>query len=311
MIEFSSVSTGSTGSQMRERPAVIVVVAHPDDESIWIGGTLLRMRDAGFRLFIVCATGKSNPVRAPEFLSACLMLRATPILLDHVDGRNAPIANLADELSEVGNAVLQECSEILCVLTHPPHGNAHRHPQHLDCFKHVQRWARGHHIPFGVFSERLADDLRHEASFGTGADIEFCAVSPDWTGPVRGLLDVARAKADQSYLRPAPKPVSAVERARAGDASTTSAVKHMPVLARLANRIASLKPFWNAVAALSIEVDSSEKQVLCDLHVSQIAGLKEYLAYQRNREFVYLDNAETARRLEKMLREARPLRATA
>jgi hypothetical protein len=51
--------------QMRE---VAVVVAHPDDETLWVGGTLLMERDRNCRILGLCRAGDSD--RAPRFQKA-------------------------------------------------------------------------------------------------------------------------------------------------------------------------------------------------------------------------------------------------
>jgi LmbE family N-acetylglucosaminyl deacetylase len=263
------------------------------------------MRDAGLHVVIVCATGRNNPVRAPEFLAACHVLKATPILLDYRDGRNSPIPDLKDELSRIRNVLSAENQNVFCILTHPPHGNAHRHPQHLDCFAHVKRWAGLHNVPFGVFSERPASDLRHSGSFGSGGPVEMSPVSPIWIAPFRDLLSFLRKKADQS-VRPARGATADIVPARAVSETKTAGVAaslgNMSRLARVVNRVSSLRPFWEAVAALSVQIDFAEKQALCDLYVSQLEGLKEYLAYEADREFLYLNDLQTARDLEGALR---------
>jgi hypothetical protein len=302
----------SRDKHIERRPSVIVVVAHPDDEAIWIGGALLKMRDAGLHLVIVCVTGQSNPVRAPEFLAACRMLNATPIMLDYKDGRNSPIPDLKDDLSGVKSRLSAENQDVMCVLTHPPHGNEHRHPQHLDCFAHVKRWARQHHVPFGVFSERLVSELRHSTSFGSGRSVEMSSVSPIWTAPFRGLLNNVSRKAGRLILSAGrghgtgsdtarSRAVDETKPADMAAATKQATTMNMSLLARAVNRVSSLRPFWGAVAALSVEISFSEKQALCDLYVSQLDGLREYLAYRGDREFLYLNSVETARKLEAAL----------
>src|SRR5437899_9701587 len=50
---------------------ICIIVAHPDDESLWFGGTLLRFREWGIQTVVVSLTNASHQVRADEFTQAC------------------------------------------------------------------------------------------------------------------------------------------------------------------------------------------------------------------------------------------------
>ena len=60
-----------------------LVVAHPDDESIWFGGLLAA--EPGDWTIICCSIPLTDPERAWKFFNACDVLRAKPRLLPFVE----------------------------------------------------------------------------------------------------------------------------------------------------------------------------------------------------------------------------------
>jgi len=54
---------------------VLVVVAHPDDETIWMGGTILS-KSNGWDTTIISLCRKYDGDRAPKFKRVCEILKA-------------------------------------------------------------------------------------------------------------------------------------------------------------------------------------------------------------------------------------------
>lgn len=58
---------------------ILIVVAHPDDETIWLGGTLLRTK---FKKTILCLCRKNDSDRNARFRKACEILEAESHISD-------------------------------------------------------------------------------------------------------------------------------------------------------------------------------------------------------------------------------------
>lgn len=102
-----------------------IVVAHPDDETLWCGGLMLRY--PGRWTVICCSIPRADPIRAWKFFDACAVLGARARLLPFVEAR-------ADE--PLGHLEALELDGYDCIVTHNETGEyGHRH--HRDVHAHV------------------------------------------------------------------------------------------------------------------------------------------------------------------------------
>ena len=97
---------------------VAVVVAHPDDETLWAGGTLLMERGWNCRILGLCRAG--DPDRAPKFQKAITCFNSTGELYDCDDGpEQRPLAPM--EMRQLINRWATGFTFDL-VITHGPWG---------------------------------------------------------------------------------------------------------------------------------------------------------------------------------------------
>jgi LmbE family N-acetylglucosaminyl deacetylase len=97
-----------------------MVVAHPDDESLWGGGLLARYREKDW-LIVCCTTPYADPERLMKFKKACEVFGAKPHLLRHPErGGLMPLDRLY-----LGDRDL--------IVTHGPKGE-YGHPQHKEAY---------------------------------------------------------------------------------------------------------------------------------------------------------------------------------
>jgi len=108
--------------------SVAVIVAHPDDETLWAGGTILSQ--PSWRWFILSLCRASDPDRAPKFFSALKVLGAEGKMSDLDDGpEQIPLTK-----SEIENTILQSLPDIHfdLIISHNPAGEYTRHRRHEE-----------------------------------------------------------------------------------------------------------------------------------------------------------------------------------
>lgn len=117
------------------RQEVAVLVAHPDDETLWAGGTLLMQRD--WSPFVVSACRASDADRAPKFSRVLSELGASGNMADLDDGPDQH--ELPDEAVEAALLGALPGRAFERILTHSPLGEYTRHRRHEEVSRAVLR----------------------------------------------------------------------------------------------------------------------------------------------------------------------------
>ncbi|MCC5931329.1 MAG: PIG-L family deacetylase [Cyclobacteriaceae bacterium] len=115
--------------------SVAMIVAHPDDETLWAGGTILI--NPHWNYFIVCLCRANDEDRSHRFYEALKILRAKGTMGDlNDDPEQLPIGN-----GIVENLILQLLpkKDYDLVITHDPAGEYTRHLRHEETGQAVIR----------------------------------------------------------------------------------------------------------------------------------------------------------------------------
>lgn len=148
---------------------LVFAVCHPDDEALWVGGLLHGLsRIQGVRCLVVCLSGRDpGSPRAAEFEAARLVAgyENGVVLGGPLRSAEQPLPPVGATLEE-GLAALGVGSGIDLLVTHPPHGDEHGNPHHLQAHRELRRWCRGAGVPFAFFSTVPLQRTRHIPELG-------------------------------------------------------------------------------------------------------------------------------------------------
>jgi LmbE family N-acetylglucosaminyl deacetylase len=133
--------------EVEKKLKVAVVVAHPDDETLWCGGTILNHPE--WDCVIVCLCRASDPDRSPKFHNVLNILGAGGVMGDLDDGPDQ--FPLPVELVE--KAIMQLIPETRydLIISHDLVGEYTRHLRHEEISKAIiLLWNKGE-----IFADEL------------------------------------------------------------------------------------------------------------------------------------------------------------
>lgn len=105
-----------------------LIVAHPDDETLWAGGTVLVNSEADWTVMSMCR--KNDPDRAPKFYKVMELYDAYGVMGDLDDGPGqSPL-----DLEDIEDAIMKLLpdNEYDLIVTHSPRGEYTRHLRHEE-----------------------------------------------------------------------------------------------------------------------------------------------------------------------------------
>ena len=113
--------------------SVVVIVAHPDDETLWAGGEILQ--NPSWNWYIISLCRKNDEDRAPRFYRVLKKLNAKGNMGDLDDGPEQKPLNEDEVEKSILNLLPHQHYDI--IMTHNPTGEYTRHLRHEEISKAV------------------------------------------------------------------------------------------------------------------------------------------------------------------------------
>ncbi len=117
----------------RDIRTAAVIVAHPDDETLWAGGFILSHPKINWTIITLCR--KSDPDRAPKFAAVATQLGAEGFMADLDDSTEQKPLEQAEIRQIVLSTLPKRGFDI--IITHSPKGEYTRHLRHEEAAQAV------------------------------------------------------------------------------------------------------------------------------------------------------------------------------
>ena len=185
------------------RRRAAVVVAHPDDETLWCGGYILDHPEFDWRIVTLCRA--SDPDRAPKFRRVIQQLGAEGEMAD-LDDEPGQVPLPIEQVQETIARLLAETSYSL-ILTHGPKGEYTRHRRHEECCHAVvELWQSGRICTDRLWSFAYEDGgRRYLPRVRNDADRRDVLMDNLWLEKRRLITDVYGYGIDSCEARTAPR----------------------------------------------------------------------------------------------------------
>jgi len=134
---------------------IAVIVAHPDDETLWAGGTILL--HTTWHFFVACLCRAGDRERAPKFYKALNILNSEGIMGDLDDSPELKTLNENEVECAILDILPQKHFDL--VITHNPTGEYTRHLRHEQVSKAViNLWNNGKISAYELYTFAYEDD---------------------------------------------------------------------------------------------------------------------------------------------------------
>ena|SRR3989344_2712070 len=121
--------------KLDKNKSAAVIVAHPDDETIWMGGTIARNKDISWMVFVLCR--ESDPNRMPKFRKIMSdYYNVEGVICDLEDEGIMTVAESVPEIKSIIKKRLPN-KKFDYIFTHGPKGD-YGHPRHIGVHNAVR-----------------------------------------------------------------------------------------------------------------------------------------------------------------------------
>ncbi len=153
--------SGKRGRVLEDNPPQLVraavLVAHPDDETLWAGGVILTHPDWDWYIASLCRA--SDPDRAPRFARVVAALNATGVMADVDDSSELLPVPAEDIQLEITRLVNGRAFDL--IFTHGPKGEYTSHPRHEQVSEAVLKmWKFGSLVARRLYMFAYTDHRR-------------------------------------------------------------------------------------------------------------------------------------------------------
>jgi LmbE family N-acetylglucosaminyl deacetylase len=120
--------------KMKKGEKALVIVAHPDDETIWMGGTILKNKQADWTVYSLCRASDAD--REPKFKRVCGHLGVRGLIDDLDDSGDSGMIEAAGEIAVLIAEKFKD-SKFDYIFTHGANGE-YGHAKHVGAHKAVR-----------------------------------------------------------------------------------------------------------------------------------------------------------------------------